>query len=248
MGSRIPTSGPSRASWRSTSDPANRPLEETSTMSPTKRIPEIVGVFALVLAGSGCDTLGIGNPNAPDSKRALSDPATVQTIAVGAMRTWYLTSQGGFGEDQYPALTLAVMARSHTAAWNNYNIRFYTGCTTENWDVYTSATNGTCSTEQLGTTFPRIEWQNNPASAQRTQIEAYWYGYYSALSSANDVLKAIRVNNLVITDPATTKMVETMAVLAQGLALGSIALNYDQGFVVNYNTDLSTLAFSPAAG
>ena len=68
-------------------------------MSLTKRIPEIVGAVALVLAGSGCDTLGIGNPNAPDSKRALSDPATVQTIAVGAMRTWYLTSQGGFGED-----------------------------------------------------------------------------------------------------------------------------------------------------
>ena len=207
-------------------------------MSLTKRIPEIVGAVALVLAGSGCDTLGIGNPNAPDSKRALSDPATVQTIAVGAMRTWYLTSQGGFGEDQYPALTLAVMARSHTAAWNNYNIRFYTGCTTGNWDVYTSATNGTCSTEQLGTTFPRIEWQNNPASAQRTQIEAYWYGYYSALSSANDVLRAIRQKGLVITDAATTTMVETMAALAQALSLSGIALNYDQGFVVTDSTPL----------
>lgn len=218
-------------------------------MSLTKRIPEFVGtVCALVLAGGACDTLNIGNPNAPDSKRALSDPATVQTIAVGAMRTWYLTSQGGFGEDQYPSLTLSVMARSHVAAWNNFNIRFYTGCTTGNWDVYTSATNGTCGTEQLGTTYPRIEWQNNPASAQRTQIEAYWYGYYSALSSANDVIKAIRVNHLVITDDATTKMVETMGVLAQGLALSGIALNYDQGFVVNYNTDLSTLAFSPAVG
>ncbi len=215
-------------------------------MRMIKRIPGIVGpVLALVLAG-GCDTLNIGNPNAPDSKRALSDPATVQQIAVGAFQTWYLTTQGGFGEDQYPALTLSVMARSHTAAWNNFNIRFYTGCTNANWDVYTTATNGTCSTEQLGTIFPRVEWQNNPASAQRTQIEAMWYGYYSALSSANDVVKAIRVNNLVITDAGTTKMVETMALLAQGLALSGIALNYDQGFIVDYNTDLSTLKFSPA--
>lgn len=216
-------------------------------MRKSKRIPGIVGpVLALVLAG-GCDTLNIGNPNAPDSKRALSDPATVEQIAVGAFQTWYLTTQGGFGEDQYPALTLSVMARSHTAAWNNFNIRFYTGCTNANWDVYTTATNGTCSTEQLGTIFPRIEWQNNPASAQRTQIEAMWYGYYSALSSANDVVKAIRVNNLVITDAGTTKMVETMALLAQGLALSGIALNYDQGFIVDYNTDLATLTFSPAA-
>jgi len=217
-------------------------------MSTIKRIPGIAGaVLALVLAGTSCETLNIGNPNAPDSKRALSDPATVQTIAAGAFRTWFMTSNGGFGEDQYPVLTLSVMARSYVAAWNNYNIRFYTGCTTSDWDVYTSATNGTCSTEQLGLTYPRIEWQNNPASAQRTQIEALWYGYYSALSSANDVLKAIRVNNIVITDDANTRMVETMALLAHGLALSGIALNYDQGFVVSYATDLSTLTFSPAA-
>jgi hypothetical protein len=38
-----------------------------------------------------------------------------------------------------------------------------------------------------------------------------------------------------------------MAVLAQGLALSGIALNYDQGFAVNWNTDLLTLQFSPAA-
>ncbi len=207
-------------------------------MSMIKRIPGIVGpVVALVLAG-GCDSLNIGNPNAPDSKRALSDPATVQTIAIGAFRTWYLTSQGGFGEDQYPALTLAVMARSHTAAWNNFNIRFYTGCTTGTWDVYTSATNGTCSTEQLGSTFPRVEWQNNPASAQRTQIEALWYGYYSSLSSANDVLRAIRQHGLVIGGTTNTTMVETMAELAEALSLSGISLNYDQGFVVTDSTPL----------
>jgi hypothetical protein len=219
-------------------------------MSLAKRIPGIAGaVLALVL--TGCDTLNIGNPNAPDSKRALGDPQTVQTIAIGAMRTWYLTSQGGLGEDQFPTLTLSVMARSHVAAWNNYNIRFYTGCTTGTWDVYTPATNGTCSTEQLGTTYPRIEWQNNPASAQRTQIEAYWYGYYSALSSANDVLRAIRQKGLVITDATTTKMVETMAALAQALSLSGIALNYDQGFAVTDSTPLDAngspiVSFTPS--
>jgi len=220
-------------------------------MSKIKRIPRIVGpVLALVLAG-GCDSLNIGNPNAPDTKRALGDPATVQTIAVGAMRTWYLTTQGGFGEDQYPALTLSVMARSHVASWNNFNIRFYTGCTTGNWDVYTSATNGTCSTEQLGSTYPRVEWQNNAASAQRTQIEAMWYGYYSALSSANDVLRAIRHNGLVISDAGTTKMVETMAALAEALSLSGLALNYDQTFVVTDSTPLDPngkpiVTFTPA--
>ncbi len=202
-------------------------------MSSTKRIPEVLGlVTALVLAG-GCDTLKIANPNAPDSPRALSDPATVQSIAVGAMRTWYLTGQGGLGEDQYPATTLAVMARSHAAMWNNFNIRFYTGCTNADWDVYTTATFGTCGPQTEGPYYSRVEWQNNPASAQRTQIEALWYGYYSALSSANDVLKAIRVKN-VFNGP--NPLVETMAVLAEALSLSGIALNYDQGFIVTDST------------
>jgi len=216
-------------------------------MSKTKRIPEIGGaLLALILAG-GCESLTISNPNAPDSPRALSDPATVQSIAVGAVRTWVLTGHGGAGEDQYPFLTLGVMARSHVAMWNNYNVRFYTGCTLGDWNGYTSATNGTCGAFTEGPAYPRVEWQNNPASAQRTQIEALWYGYYSALSSANDVLKAIRVNHVLITDTANTKMVETMAVLAQALSLSDLAMNYDQGFVVDYTTDLTKLKFSTSA-
>jgi hypothetical protein len=210
-------------------------------MSNSKRIREIVGLVALVFAAS-CDTLSIDNPNNPDRNRALSDPNSIPKIAQGAFQTWYLTTQGGFGEDQYPALTLSVMARSHVAMWNNFNIRFYTGCTTS-WAAggYPS---GTCGNLTEGPAYPRAEWQNNSASAQRTQIEALWYGYYASLSSANDVLTAIRANHLAVPG---SHMVETMAVLTQGLALSGIALNYDKGFIVDYKTDVSTLTFSTRA-
>src|SRR5207253_4278762 len=88
------------------------------------------------------------------------------------------------------------------------------------WNGYTAATGGTCGAGTLeGPHYPRAEWQNNPAAAERTQIEALWYGYYSALSSARDVLKRIRVDGLVITDAANTKMVEIVTVLAQALSL-----------------------------
>ncbi len=199
-------------------------------MSLTKRIPGVLSlVAALVLAG-GCDTLKVDNPNAPDSPRLLSDPATVRSIAVGAMRTWYNTTQY-----MDPDGALIVTARSHVASWNNWQIRVYTGCTSVAWSTYP---NGTCGT--TAGTYPRIEWQNDPAASARIQIEAYWYGYYSALSSANDVIKAIRVNN-VFSDPA----VETMAVLTQGLALSGIALNYDKGFIVAYTTPADSLTVLP---
>ncbi len=213
-------------------------------MDMRKRFPGVVGLVVALVFAAGCDSLNISNPNEPDTRRALTSPAAVQAVALGGFRTWYLTTQGGFGEDQYPELTLGVMARSHVAAWNNYNIRFYTGCTNAAWDVYTLATFGTCGPQTEGPYYPRVEWQNNPASAQRTQIEALWYGYYGALSSANSVLTAIRTNKLLITDTVTTKMVETMAVLTQALALSGLALNYDQGFVVDYNTDVTTLTLS----
>src|SRR2546426_585922 len=228
-------------------------------MSLTKRIPEVLGlVAALVLAG-GCETLNVKNPNAPDSARLLTDPATVQSIAIGAMRTWFSTTQGPTdGADPYPGPTLTVMARSHVAARNNYNIRFYTGCTDGSqpgaplpWTgggaaslTYTAATLGTCGGTSYGAPYPRIEWQNDPASAQRTQVEFLWYGYYSSLSAANDVVTAIRKKGLVITDAKTTKMVETMGVLVQALCLSQISLMSDKGFFVDENSDLTSLTFS----
>src|SRR5437870_2668558 len=216
-------------------------------MSLTKRIPEVLGlVAALVLAG-GCETLNVKNPNAPDSARLLTDPATVQSVAIGAMRTWFSTTQGPTdGADPYPGPTLTVMARSHVAAWNNYNIRFYTGCTDGSqggagalpWTgggaaskTYTDVTLGTCGGTSYGAPYPRIEWQNDPASAQRTQVEFLWYGYYSALSAANDVVTAIRKKGLRITDATTTKMVETTGVPAQGVCLSQISLMDDKGYI-----------------
>src|SRR2546428_3469389 len=103
-------------------------------MSLIKRIPEVLGlVAALVLAG-GCETLNVKNPNAPDSARLLTDPATVQSIAIGAMRTWFSTTQGPTGgDDPYPRPTPTAMARSHASAWDNFNILFYTRWTATPW-------------------------------------------------------------------------------------------------------------------
>ena len=204
-------------------------------MSLTKRIPEVLGLVAALVLASGCETLNVKNPNAPDAPRIQADPTTWQAVAIGAMRTWYNTTQGGTGPDADPQPLLAVMAKSHVAAWNNFNIRFYTGCTDYAFPGYP---NGSCNGSSQGTPYPRVAWQNDPASRQRTQIEPFWYGYNSALSSANDVLRAIRLRGVVITDAATTKVVETMAVLVQGLALSGLSMNYDQAFIVDENTPL----------
>ncbi len=171
--------------------------------------------FAALLAAGGCSDLDVTNPNEPDSERALSDPGSVSAIAGGTFRTWFNTTQG-----MLSAGPLTTMADSYTASWNNFNMRLY-------------------SSE------PRAEWANHPAASARTSVEHRWYGYYSALSSANDVLKAIRELGLEINSPEETKLVETGAVLMQGMALGYIALTYDQGFVVDETSELLTLQLQP---
>src|SRR3989449_62583 len=160
------------------------------------------------------------------------------------MRTWYNTSQGGAGvTDAYAGLTLSVMAKSHTAMWNNFNIRFYTGCTDHAFPGYPD---GSCGGSSGGTPYPRIEWQNDLSLPQHAQIEWFWYGYYAALSSANDLLRAIGTNGVVITNPRTTQMVETMVSLVQALSLSDIALHYDKGFIVDENSDqTSALSLFP---
>jgi len=208
-------------------------------MSLIKGAPRAVRwCMALILAAPG-ESLNINTPNAPDSPRLLTDPASVEQIGVGALRTWYNTTQ-----NMDPDGALIVMARSHTASWNNFQIRIYTGCTLGAWTSY-PAPLGTCGTTTNA--YPRIEWQNNPAATARTQIEAYWYGYYSALSSANAVLKAIRENSVV--PPDGRPMVETMAVLVQALTLSGIALNYDHGYIVTDATPVDANGLpTPAVG
>lgn len=175
------------------------------------------GIGALLLAG--CNSLDVENPNAPDARRALADPAAIEAVAAGTLRTWYNTYQGMEGGGP-----LVTMAQTYSASWNNYNMNFYS------------------SIDADGTRNTRA-YQNDLASAGRTTVIQYWQGYYSVLSSAVDVLTAIRKNNLVITSAAQTKRAETIAVLMRGAALSGIALNYDKGYVIDENTDLGKLTY-----
>ena len=202
-------------------------MKRTITLiSKLLRRPEIWAVAALVSV-SACGNLDVVNPNEPDAKRALSDPQGVQAIAGGTFRTWFNTHQG-----MDAAGPLTTMADSYTASWNNFYMR-----------LYSLSTRSSDGPNCIGCA-PRTYWRNDPADAERTAVEHNWYGYYSALSSANDVLTAIRKNNVVITNAANTKMVETVGLLMQGMTMGELSLNYDSAFVVDESSDLANLKFS----
>jgi hypothetical protein len=177
-----------------------------------------LGILAAV-AMAGCKSLDIQNPNQPDARRALADPNALEAVTGGTMRTWMNTFENN------PTTVLCTQANSCTASWNNDNMNFYS------------------SLDDDGTRNQR-PWQNDPSAAARTSIENYWFGFYSALSSANDVLKAIRQNGVVIGTASQTKRTETIAQLMQAANLAELSLNYDKGYIVFDSTDISNLVYS----
>jgi hypothetical protein len=197
-----------------------------------QRITQWVGIATLVAAG-GCNDLNVDNPNAPDAKRALADPNAVEALGAGAMRTWF----NAFNQ-LAAAGVMSAQARSYSASWNNANLNFYSSidnptAAPEEWNRMTRA------------------WQNDPSAAGRTSVEALWNGttdqvgvfrggFYSALSSANDALKAIRTDGLVIRTDADTKRLETIDVFMQGASLMMISLDYDKAYIVDETTKLTT--------
>jgi hypothetical protein len=183
------------------------------------KISRLSALSAVVVA-LGCGSLDVANPNAPDAVRSLSDPASVEALGAGTLRTWVNTWSACEGQ-----CVFNTQAQSYSASWNNFNMNFYS------------------SIDPDGTRNTRA-WQNDPAATGRTTVESPWAGYYSAASSATDVLSAIRVRKLALTSAENTKRLETLAALTQAMSLMQIALLYDKGYIVDETVDLAALQYS----
>jgi hypothetical protein len=169
---------------------------------------------------AGCE-LDVQNPNDPDAERAFSDPAGLEQLMGGAFRTWVGT-RGGY----FTSLPMTAMADNYTASWNNAAIRFYSSVASD------------CP--------QRCGWNNSataPEAAGGPSVEEHWYGYYTVLSSANDVLRAIEAG-ICFDDDCDVKDTQTsrnkaIAKMLQGMALAGLAMSYDKGFVIDETADLS---------
>ena len=103
----------------------------------------------------------------------------------------------------------------------------------------------------------RCGWNNSvtaPEAAGGPTVEALWYGYYSVLASANNVLLATKgglcFDNDCASDSTITTRNKAIAKMLQGMALAGISMVYDQGFFIDENTAPqapSALPFTPRA-
>ena len=185
-----------------------------------KNFREIVAALVVVVGTGACD-LQVGNPNAPDAPRAFSDPAGLEQLISGAIRTWAET------RESYDIMSLNMMADNYTASWNNAAIRFY------------SSVGSDCAS--------RCGWTNSstaPEAAGGPAVAAAWYGYHTVLSSGNDVIRAINggvcMDDDCSVDTTKTMRARALGKMLQGMALAGIAMLYDQGFMADETVDPDT--------
>jgi hypothetical protein len=184
--------------------------------------------LALVGSVAGCGELQVENSNAPERERAFSDPATIIASAAGTVKTLLNMRYSNLSNSD-PGLTLSAMGDSYTMSWNNFNARYYSS--------YGPGGGANCP--------DRCGWQNSTATQLGDQINPFWYGSYSVLSSANDALFAIRVAAEPPDLGTEAERTEVIAQLSQAMAMGWVSLTYDQGFIVLEDTDPAALTIEP---
>ena len=183
-----------------------------STAPRGRRIATVALSAVAMLAAaplSGCVELGVTNPNEPDRKRAGELPATVESFAEGAFRSWWRVTH-----DEAPVWPMSAMADEFTAAFLDFGI-------------YDNSLE------------PRKSWNNSPTYTYNDAAEIPWYDLYSMISTVNDALGAIDRGVVITSGTDTvTKRAETVAKFMQAVGHGYIALYFDRGFIVDETMDL----------
>ena len=170
-----------------------------------RKLYTMVGAAAL-LVGSGCGDLEVTNPNNPDIARALASPEDVKNLAISSVRTWWngnLLPGQAGGE-----LAMSVTADMATANFGNFGMRF-------------------------NNLEPRIPYENLSAGGDREVAEQPWYNMYASLSAANDVLRAINVNNLQIPGTGNTSKYKQLAQFTAAGAFMKLGLTFDKAFIID---------------
>lgn len=168
----------------------------------------VLAVLGLFVA-SGCADLDVTNPNAADRERALATPGDVESLVAGTFHTWWTVTHNAFAPG--PLMFVSAASFQHSCWPAN------AGCV-----EYSS--------------FPRGELVNSTSDQFYANMANIWDETYSALSAVSKGLRAAE------DDPSVAEAIDVTRLRAygkfvQGVGHASIALQYDQGFVVDETVD-----------
>lgn len=177
-------------------------------------IKNIVAFLSFMVMVSSCnlfEDLDVPNENSPNLAQAYADPQIYPNLLSGSYKTWWNESIG-----PNPNLALTTAAEIATSGYGSWGMG----------DYYK---------------IPRQPINNIDASdIVLDPVSGAWYSYYSALSTANNVVKEIELNGkeVIIGENDYTQSSLAHAYFLQGLLIGHLGLLYDKAFLITEETDL----------
>ncbi|MCD8541040.1 MAG: RagB/SusD family nutrient uptake outer membrane protein [Leadbetterella sp.] len=177
-----------------------------------KRIKKYLSVIALssvMLVGCDADLLDVPNQNQPDFLKVYAKGDDVANVASGLYNT--------------------IFKGLHHVATNREGLKPL---------LAVAADNVTCSHGNFGmwhaSSEPRdLAWDNSPSYSNEAYIRGTYNHLYSAIATANNVIKAIESGVNIGPNGADNDKVMAFARFIQGVAYSHMALIYDRAHVVD---------------
>ncbi|MCK5651125.1 MAG: hypothetical protein KAJ42_07105, partial [Gemmatimonadetes bacterium] len=163
----------------------------------------------VILLAPACRDLYVTNPNEPDLERALATSSDVEALIRGSFYSYWLVTHSYKPDAQFSAA-----ADAHSSAWGGWG-------------------------NDAGRE-PRQAFNNDPSYSYHGTVESPWERSYAALTAVRDGLKAIEEGGVTISEDGqdVTGRAVAFGHLVQALSLSSLAVIFDQAFVVHEDTDL----------
>lgn len=182
----------------------------------------ILALPAMFLVTS-CDDLEVENLNAASIDDVLGNPGDFPSLIEGTYIRWWRAIQ-----QDWVGMPYSVMSQGGSSSWGNWGM------------------------QDLGT-IPRTPVQNTLTYGNRFFMNNPWANLNGALGQINEVLRVMNDNfDGQAIDPATgednTNFVLANAKTVQGLALGHLALFFDQAYPADESysvVELAELDFAP---
>ncbi len=180
------------------------------------RTRKILAIAALAsVTTTGCIDLNVQNPNAADAERALRTAGDIEALIGGGFSSWWNASSSSSGIG--PILGTMSYMTSATAA--NFGMVEFSS-------------------------WPKSRVHHLPADVYYGQYSYSWTQLYRAVSAVVDGLRAIESGKVTL-PPADLARARAFGYFVLGLAHGSVAILYDQGYIYDPSIAVDNVKLAP---
>ena len=172
---------------------------------------------AASMATTACLDLDVANLEDADAERALATPGDLEALIGGGWRNWWNSSSA----NSAPGPILFTASYQHSATAANFGMVEFSS-------------------------WPKVPAHYLPSHSFYSQnVANAWIWNYRAISAVTDGLKVLDAGTVELETPEDLARNQALGYYTLGLAHGTIAMLYDQGYIFDPSIALEDVALQP---